>query len=98
MKAQQAIHSRLQLLARSEENDEAKKLVKFTEDKFPNIKFLKKVKKSEEMPVNEIDKAIRAYPEVYQTSSQEIRSPLGSFREEDPFSEKSLTDEEKIFH
>ena len=86
----------LHLLTRSEENEEAKKLIKFTEDKFPNIKFLKKVKKSEEIPVSEIDKAIRAYPEMYQTSSQEIQSPLGSFREqEDPFSEKSLANEEK---
>ena len=33
---------------------------------------------------------------MHQTSSQEIQSPLGSFREEeDPFSEKSLTDEEE---
>ena len=87
----------LHLLTRSEEKEEAKKLIKFTEEKFPNFKFLKKVKTSEEMPVNEIDKAIRAYPEVYQTSSQETQSPLGSFRdEEDPFSEKSPTDEEEV--
>ena len=85
----------LHLLTRSEEKEEAKKLIKFTEDKFPNFKFLKRVKTSEGIPVNEIDKAIRAYPEVYQTSSQGTQSPLGSFRdEEDPFSEKSLTDEE----
>ena len=87
----------LHLLTRSEEKEEAKKLIKFTEDKFPNFKFLKKVKTSEEIPVNEIDKAIRAYPEVYQTSSQETPSPLGSFRDEvDSFSEKSLTDEEEV--
>ena len=76
----------LHLLTRSEEKEEAKKLIQFTEDKFPNFQFLKKVKKSEELQVNDIDKAIRAYPEVYQTSSQETQSPLASFRdEEDPF-------------
>lgn len=87
----------LHLLAKSEEQEEAKKLIKLTEDKFPSFTFLKneKVKKSE-IPVNEIDKAIRAYPEVYQTSSQETPSPLGFSREqEDPVSEKSLTDEEE---
>lgn len=86
----------LHLLTKSKESEEAKKLIKFTEDKFPHFKFLKELKRSEEIPVNEIDKAIRAYPEVYQTSSQKTQSPLGSFRdEEDPFSEKSLTDEEE---
>ena len=86
----------LHLLTRSEEKEEAKKLIQFTEDKFPNFQFLKKVKKSEELQVSDIDKAIRAHPEVYQTSSQETQSPLGSFRdEEDPLPEKSLTDEEE---
>ena len=55
----------LNLLTKSKEKEGAKKLIKFTQDKFPNFRFLNKMRKSEEIPVDEIDKAIRAYPEVY---------------------------------
>lgn len=58
------------LFVKSEEQEEVKKFIKFIEDKFFSFMFFKneKVKKFEIL-VNEIDKVIRVYFDVYQISS-----------------------------